>query len=295
MTMTQTHGMTTAAEVWRINDAESQAILIEGTYGDCEALRLGSEGLVLAAGEGLAGSVLARKVPVLLNRLDPEGFERCEAAEASAVVAAIGLPVFSGTRMTHVAVMLFRGEAGMVGAVELWAGRRGRFELGLTEAHYVGLDRFGKVSRHVNFPMGSGLPGLVWQTARPRVMPGVGQSREFLRSSGAETAGLTNGFGYPVIHRNELKAVMLWLSSETSPLAWLHEVWNVQQDGPRRVSSANADGSEPFDVSQVVRLAAHEARPIAFTPKPSQGSLIGGIALPVLTHDRVVAVGVLAW
>ncbi|MEM1099323.1 MAG: hypothetical protein AAGH92_11110 [Planctomycetota bacterium] len=295
MTMTQTHGMTAAAEVWRVNDDESQATLLEGVYGDCEALRLSSAGQVLSAGEGLAGAVLARKVPVLLDKLDGESFERLEAASSGGVVAAVALPVFDEAKLTGVAVIMFRGAPEMIGAVELWAGRRGRFELGLTEAHYAGLERFGKVSRHVNFPMGSGLPGLVWQTAMPRVMSGLGQSREFLRSSGAETAGLTDGFGYPVIYRNELKAVMLWLSSGGSPLARLHEVWRSGEAGVQRMSSVFAPGTEAWDANEVVARSARERRPVVFDDASVGGGWSGGIALPVLVHDRVSAVGVLAW
>ncbi|MEM1026780.1 MAG: hypothetical protein AAGJ38_01720 [Planctomycetota bacterium] len=289
--MTQTHGMTAAAEVWRVSEDESQATLLEGVYGDCEALRLSAGNQTLAAGEGLAGAALARKVPVLLDRLDSESFERCEEAASGGVVAAVALPVFDEAKLTSVAVVMFRGAPEMVGAVELWAGRRGRFELGLTEAHYAGLDRFGKVSRHVNFPMGSGLPGLVWQTAMPRVMSGLGQSREFLRSSGAETSGLTDGFGYPVIHRNELKAVMLWLSSGGSPLARLHEVWQAGDTGVQRVASVFAPGTEAWDANEVVARTARERRPVVF----DDDAWSGGIALPVLVHDRVSAVGVLAW
>ncbi|MEM7576304.1 MAG: hypothetical protein AAF328_02415 [Planctomycetota bacterium] len=293
--MTQTHGMTAAAEVWRVNDDESQATLFEGVYGDCEALRLGASGRTLSSGEGLVGAALARKVPVLLDRLDGESFERCDEAAAGAVVAAVALPVFNEAKLTSVAVVMFRGSPEMVGAVELWAGRRGRFELGLTEAHYAGLERFGKVSRHVNFPMGSGLPGSVWQTAMPRVMSGLGQSREFLRSSGAETSGLTDGFGYPVIYRNELKAVMLWLSSGRSPLARLHEVWRAGESGVLRVSSVFAPGTEAWDANEVVARSARERRPVVFDDATSGGGWSGGIALPVLVHDRVSTVGVLAW
>lgn len=289
--MTQTHGMTAAAEVWAVSDDEASLSWREGVYGDCEALRLASRDAQLASGEGLAGAALARRVPILLERLDDDCFDRTEAAASGGVVSAIGLPVFDEAKLTSVAVVMFRGQPEMVGAVELWAGRRGRFELGLTEAYYAGLERFGKVSRHVNFPMGSGLPGMVWQTAMPRVMSGLGSSREFLRSSGAETAGLTDGFGYPIVCRNELKAVMLWLSSGASPLARLHEVWQMGAAGLQRTASIFAPGTEAWDASAVVEQASGERRPVVF----EGDGWSGGIALPVLVHDRVAGVGVLAW
>ncbi len=289
--MTQTHGMTAAAEVWRVSEDETRLALAEAIYGGNESLRLASSSLSLSTGEGLAGAVLARRVPVFLEEFDDESFERAVPARADGVAAVLGLPVFDQAKLTHVVLFMFRGGPDAVGAVELWAGRRGRFELGLTEAYYAGLERFGKVSRHVNFPMGSGLPGMIWQTAMPRVLTGVGRSREFLRSSGAESAGLTNGFGYPVIERNELKAVMLWLSSSESPLARVQEVWRPGEDGWKRVQCASEQGIEIIEADEVIERCVAERAPI-LAEKPGCS---GVAALPVMIHENVRAVGVIAW
>ena len=313
MTMTETHGMTAAAEVWRVDDGGLGVTLDSGVYGSAESLRLVSDEMTLAAGEGLAGAVLARKVPVLLDELDEESFERCGPANASDVTAAIGLPIFDEGRMSSVLVVMFRGQPGMKGAVELWAGRRGRFELGLTAAHYAGLERFGKVSRYVNFPMGSGLPGEVWQSAAPRILTGLGQSRAFLRSSGAESAGLKTGFGFPVIHRNELSAVMLWLSSEDTPLAKIYEVWETTDGTPETLWRTHCDAkwvpgytdAVPASPMKPVSEAARLRRPVLFEDPAALGlevetcvqeaGVFCGVAIPVLVHDRVRAVALLAW
>ncbi|MEM9252422.1 MAG: hypothetical protein AAGB29_08745 [Planctomycetota bacterium] len=305
MTMTQANGMTAAAEVWAVDADGGAARRIEGVYGSCEALRLTSDGLRLEAGQGLVGAVAAREVPILLDELDDESFERCEAARASGVDGALALPLFDEGRLTHVAVLMFRGAAGMVGAVELWTGRRGRFELGLAEAFAPGLDRFAALSQHVNFPMGSGLPGLVWQSSRPMLLKGIGTSVKFLRSTGAETAGLTTGIGYPVRKGNELQAVALWLSSAVSPLLKRHEVWLSETGdaaGLQLADVADEAGSlERADgLKGYAERAAQERRPVVFDVSDAQAfrganEIVAGVALPVLVHDRVTAVGVIAW
>ncbi len=360
MTMTRMDEITAAAEVWHVDADETQAMLIDGVYGAAEALGFSRDGLVLHAGQGLAGAVLARRVPVLLRELDREAFEGSEAAAASGVVAAIGIPVFDEEKLTAVLVVMFRGNPGMVGGVELWVGRRGRVELGLTEAYYAGLERFGKISKYVNFPIGSGLPGMAWAIGAPRLITGLGKSQAFLRSSGAESAGLVTGFGVPIVHRNELLAVMLWLSSRATPLARWHQVWEssdgrveslrcVAADGvgsgevkseKLKVKSREGVGSGGAELQAAITAAVREAgqrrMPVVFDDVSAQGlegvglgevkseklkvksvegeqgnwggakpqaagwggrggRVLGGFALPVLRHDGVRAVGVMAW
>ena len=54
-------------------------------------------------------------------------------------------------------------------ATELWTGRPGRSELCLSSSSYTSLDRFAKLSPHIAFPNGSGLPGRGWQTNLPQM------------------------------------------------------------------------------------------------------------------------------
>lgn len=312
MTMTQTHGITAAAEVWRIDAQESSATLENGVYGSLEALRLASAGMALRAGEGFVGSVLARRVPVMLNELDGEVFERCEVARDGNICSILGVPLFDENKLAAVSVFMFRGDPGMVGAVELWAGRRGRLELCLTQAHYTGLDRFAAVSRYVNFPIGSGLPGLVWRDASPHLRTGLGKSPDFLRSTGAESAGLVTGLGFPIICGHQLQAVMLWLSSSGAPLARLHEVWTQAEAGGKTLMRMqahyrNANGQvldppvEDGTVPPLVQRCINTRRPVVFEHVSEMGLpehyglLSGGIAMPVLGNGSIRAVGVFAW
>lgn len=305
MTMTHANEMTAAAEVWQVAPDAASAQLIQGVYGPCEALRLASQGLTLDVGQGLVGAVLARQVPVLLSDLDDESFERTQPAQSGGVTAVLALPMFDENRLAYVTVFMYRSAPEMIGAVELWAARRGRFELGLAEEFAPGLDHFAKLSRYVGFPKGSGLPGVVWERSTPWLIRGIGHSKMFLRSTGAETAGLTTGLGYPVRRGNELLAVATWLSSGVSPLIRRHEVWLSSDGNPETLALAQvADaGDTPARheaLRDPVRMAAKERRPMVLEteglPLAEGENAVTGVAiLPVLNHDKVSAVGVLAW
>ncbi len=302
--VTQADSMTAAVEVWRVDEAGGRVEHVAGLDVGCEWVERCRRGRVLESGQGLAGAVLARRVPILLSELDDEAFEDCEAARGWGVRGVLALPVFDSAKLTYVVVFLLRGDAGRVGAVELWAGRRGRFELGLTRGCYVGLERFGAVSRYVNFPRGAGLPGLVWESAMPRGVSGLGRSREFLRSTGAESAGLDSGFGFPVIHRNELLAVMVWLSSSASPLFTRFGVWASTPTGlvPVVDPSSESAGKRPDDWidAEIIQRSATQRRPIllhadSLTTTAPGPAMVGAVVVPVLMHDAVRAVAAWGW
>ena len=67
----------------------------------------------------------------------------------------------------------------------------------------------------------------------PRIVPDLATAKGFLRSSGAESDGLSVGLGIPIMQRTELRSVLLLLSSAATPIARVHEVWveDPQQPG----------------------------------------------------------------
>ena len=310
---TQAASTTAAVEVWTPTGGD-RITCTAGVYGGpgAEALRLASEGMTFSGGEGLPGAVLARGVPVLLDELDDESFPRRSVAGEAGVVAALGVPIFDEDQLVSVVLFLFRGGPERVGAVELWAGQRGRMELGLSKAFYGGLGRFARLSRHVNFPMGAGLPGFVWENKCPKAVNNLAGSAGFLRSSGAETAGLAAGFGFPVCFQNELRAVMLWLSTAATPLARLHEVWLSEDGGGLRFGGGAALGRpgllDPETAADAVPAVAEvmsTKRPVLIADPAALGAhreeaaraagIASGVAMPVLVLGRLRAVAVLAW
>ena len=313
-TATRTDSMTAGVEIWTPDEAAGRIRHAAGVYGGAgaEGLRLASADRAFSSGEGLPGAVMARGVPVLLDELDEEAFPRAQEAAEAGVVAALGLPVFDEDKLVSVVTFLFRGGPGFVGGVELWAGQRGRFELGLSNAHHSGLERFARLSRFVNFPMGSGLPGFVWENKCPKVVNQLSGSTGFLRSSGAETAGLAAAVGVPVCFQNELRAVMLWLSTRQTPLARLQEAWISGDGGGLAFGGGGALGvpgmvdpeAEASAVPAVAEAAASR-RPVlvddparlgAFRAEAARAQgVTAGVALPVLVLGKLRAVCLLAW
>lgn len=313
-TATQTQNMTAGVEIWTPQEESGQISRTSGVYNGqgSEAMRAASVDRSFHSGEGLPGAVMSRGVPVLLRDLDPDSFPRFAEAQQAGVVAALGLPIFDEDRLVSVVTFLFRGGEDHMGAVELWAGQRARFELGLSEGHYCGLDRFARLSAHVNFPMGAGLPGFVWENKCPKVVNDLQTSPGFLRSSGAETSKLAVAVGFPICFQNELRAVMLWLSTKQSPLARLQEVWASGDGGELRFFSGGAldvdglvDPAVTASSVPAVAMATATRRPVLMddlsllgehrAARAAEAGISQGIALPVLVLGKLRAVCVLAW
>ena len=228
--MTQT--LLAAAELWRPNAQTGAIDFDSGFYGGCEALRALSGQLAPKSDESTLGQVASTGLPRVLTDLSELDYRVKEAAASHGVVAAALLPAYKQGKVESIVVLFFRGGEQAVGAVELWAGTKGRFELSLDQSYYVGLDRFARISEHVNFPMGAGLPGQCWESGAPFLVPDLATAKSFLRSSGAESDGLSHGLGLPIMQRTELRSVFLMLSSSTTPIARVHEVWVEDPDQP---------------------------------------------------------------
>ncbi|MEM8737300.1 MAG: hypothetical protein AAGG38_02320 [Planctomycetota bacterium] len=237
-TSSSTRTVLAAAELWRCN-ADPLAIELDSAfYGGLDALRNASDHADIAAGKGPIGQAVSTGEPRVLTGFSEFGFLYQEAAQAAGLGGAAILPSFEQGRVTSVLVLYFRGGPSTVAAVELWAGTKGRFELSLDQSYYTGLERFARISRYVNFPKGSGLPGVCWDTALPRIVPHVAESKAFLRPVGEQDGGLTVGLGIPIMHRTELRGVFVALSSVNTPFATVHEVWVEDPQQPTQLIRA---------------------------------------------------------
>ncbi|MEM1109608.1 MAG: GAF domain-containing protein [Planctomycetota bacterium] len=228
--MTQT--LLAAAELWQPNASSNLFDFQSGFYGDCEALRGVPAQSTIALDQGPLGQVAATGQPMILDDLSELGFLVEEAAKTHSLAAAVLVPAYLQGEVESVLVMYFRRGVEAKAAIELWAGTKGRFELSLDQYYYAGLERFSRISQYVNFPMGAGLPGQIWETALPGIVPDLATAKGFLRSSGAESDGLSVGLGIPVMRRTDLRSVLLLLSSEASPIARVHEIWVEDPEKP---------------------------------------------------------------
>lgn len=228
--MTQT--LLAAAELWRPNASTDVFDFQSGFYGGCESLRSVPGQGPVSLSESPMGQVVTTGQPKIINDLSELGFLVAEAGKVHGLAAAALIPSYKQGKVEAVLRLFFRSGSDAAGAVELWAGTKGRFELSLDQSYYVGLDRFARVSQYVNFPMGAGLPGQCWETAMPLLVPDLTTAKGFLRSSGAESDGLAVGLGLPLMQRTELRSVLLLLSSAALPIARVHEVWVEDPEKP---------------------------------------------------------------
>ena len=74
------------------------------------------------------------------------------------------------------------------------------------------LSEFAAVSRTITFGKGVGLPGRVWESGQPAWIPDVRADANFPRAPIASREGLHGAFGFPILSRGTVVAVMEFFS-----------------------------------------------------------------------------------
>src|SRR5437016_5041619 len=92
--------------------------------------------------------------------------------------------------------------ANVLRCVEVWQPPTVRFET------------FESVSRATTFVPGVGLPGRVWETARPHWIPDVVLDPNFPRSSIAAESGLHGALGFPILLNGRVLGVLEFFSRD---------------------------------------------------------------------------------
>lgn len=182
--------------------------------------------LAIASGEGLVGRVWQSGSPEVQN-FASQGATACEqSALERGLVNHVGIPILRGG--ICIAVVLFLCDDGdrSQGAIEIWK-RNDRDELGLQGGFYANLDRFSRMSAYIKFPRRAGLPGITWEKRHPRIIEGIGSSKDFIRAAGARAGGLSVAVSMPIMRAaHEIDSTVLFLSSSKTPLAGVFEVWS---------------------------------------------------------------------
>lgn len=255
---------------------------------------------------------VAKTIESVVQKRIPELIE-LEKSEAVAVL----WPVIDREQVTAVVVLYMHADAQTPLATELWTGRPGRSELCLGQSSYAGMERFAKLSPHIAFPKGSGLPGRVWQTNLPQIDANLSASGTFMRSSGAQTEGLDIGYAIPCIDGSSLQTVGLFLTGAAQPLAKVYETWGPsQRGGSLRLSCTDGVYLQTPTVEKASRSIDVPAGDTWIgrawaTRKPEvvcdstgealerdgvvEDGLTSGIAIPIIVLDDVAAVTVLMW
>ena len=99
----------------------------------------------------------------------------------------------------------------------LWSIDRDADKLRCTHiwtAAHLSFPEFDTTSHATMFARGTGLPGRVWATRQPAWIPDVARDSNFPRAGVAAREGLHAAFGFPVMLRGEVLAVMEFFSRE---------------------------------------------------------------------------------
>jgi putative methionine-R-sulfoxide reductase with GAF domain len=304
-----------AAEVWTPSRDGTSVELTSGAYSGLKELARASQELRAPLGVGVAGRVAETGKAIVLNHFQNEaGSARADAALRAGLAAGLGIPIFDGTTLTSVCVLLCGDASGACGAVEVWEPEDVRDCLGLASGYFGAYDGFRRLSSLMKFPRGVGLPGQVWETGQAIVFDDLTGAGPFMRAAAAETYGFTAGLGIPVFQHDMLSSVCLLLAVKGIPIARAFEVW-VPDVAEKKLSLATA----AYDGAVAVRAAAEgltlapgEGLPgkVWSTRRPRvvdglspeeferfsaarQAELTMGVGIPIIDGDKVRAVVVL--
>ncbi|MGC4093890.1 MAG: hypothetical protein QM756_39490 [Polyangiaceae bacterium] len=195
-----------------------------GAYGHHTEFARVSAQKTFRFGEGLPGSVWASGKPEVWKELSSH-FVRSEVANAAGLDAALGMPLYRGSEVSAVVVLLCGRRERTGGCIEVWNRNR---ELELMEhgaGYYGRFEQFGKISRLLQFQRGTGLPGIVWARGVPQLIDVEGQANAFVRASIARECGLDSGIALPIHKAGSVEHVVILLSASATPIARAFEVW----------------------------------------------------------------------
>lgn len=201
-------------------------------YGDHEDPAARRPSPLLRKGEGLAGTVFGSGRPEVWRQPGPLAGAELDHAEA-----ALALPFFVGARLVAVVTLLCGTRAMTSGCIELWEPNPLR-ELVHRDGYYGDLTAFERLSRVMRFQAGSGVPGLIWQSGLPRVVPELAGSASFMRAHAAREYGVQSALGFPLYRAGTVAQVVLLLSLAKSPLARAFEVWMPDPSGHLHISES---------------------------------------------------------
>lgn len=144
---------------------------------------------------------------------------------AAGFEAAVGIPLFRGSDVSAVIVLLCGRRERAGGCIEVWNANRDHNLLEHAAGYYGRFEQFGEISRLIQFQRGSGVPGLTWDTGLPELVDLHGRSKTFVRASMARECGLDSGIAVPIHRGGKVAHVVILLSASLSPIARAFEVW----------------------------------------------------------------------
>jgi hypothetical protein len=173
----------------------------------------------------------------------------------------ICLPVFKARDCLSIVVLGMQASREHGAVFEWWTGYRGAQELAVKECVSWGMGRFAEMSQYFNFPIGSGIPGKVWQFGAPIALEGLGEANPFMRSSAAMSEGLHAGWGIPVINDYKLTGVFVGLTCKEVSFAKTMCAYNFNDDQHQLSLQIGQELTTDLDVIPLVLDASKTGLP----------------------------------
>lgn len=183
-----------------------------GAYRGHDALERERATLAFQQGEGLPGTVWANGKALLWDV--SETILSPQHAAAKGIDAALGFPLFDGDRLFAVLTLLLTRRTEAPSCLEIWDVTDELDVLKHGRGYYVQCTELERFSPWIQFPRGTGLPGLTWLSGEAQVMADLGESNAFIRAGLATRCGLKHGMGLPVYNGKKLIQVLALLSAE---------------------------------------------------------------------------------
>lgn len=244
-------------------------------------------------GEGLPGAAWATRRALLWKDL---GAQSTHARLApSNIDAALALPLFRGDNLVAVVTLLFTSHVNKPCCVEVWEVNDTLDVLTHESGLYCRATEFERLSRLLQFPRGTGLPGTVWASGDCETLDDVALSSAFVRSDLAERSGLRFGVGLPLKYNRHVTQVLTLLCSRSNPFVAACEVF---KPSPRvlksvlRVDACNEESgtaAKPLFDSLANGVAAHGVPTVGSDETSIQ------LALPIAQGGELASVACLAF
>src|SRR6478609_7007977 len=212
-----------AAELW-LPQGEVMAFGA-GAHRNNHELAAASASLRFHYGEGLPGAVWSSGQALLWRELAGP-FARADLAASVGIDAAVGLPLFDGERLIAVLTLLLSSRVELPSCVEVWDVTDELDVLRHARGYYLHCAELERFSPFIQFPRGTGLPGLTWLSGEVEVMEDVRHSNAFIRAGLAARCGLKSGIGLPIYRNRRVLQVVTMFGAEQRPFVSGIEVYH---------------------------------------------------------------------
>ncbi len=301
-------------EVWQANADRSRLLLTQSCYRDADAMANISKDLSFAIDEGLPGDVWKTRMPVFYRRLTSGPFRRTDAAAAAGLTTGVGIPIFCDGKVVSVVLLLLDGGESLKTVIEHWRISASSKRYELFGGVYANCEKLRRLSEHVFFPIGEGLPGVIAQRRLPYLGTRFADDSNAVRGVAIAAEQLHSGLGLPLTDSGENSDdVILLFNSDSTPLFRMIQVWRPVENGTSAILlSESLDGERslqsrcgrafPSDSGSLFASLAKSRQPQVLSDADSFRAMIPdhrtfmpslGIAIPTYHEGKLAAISVL--